>query len=71
MLKSRGMPHSNQVREFVFTDKGIDLIDVFVADGRVLTGRMRLGAQHGPVAAKGARASRRRRPRRSKRKTKR
>jgi circadian clock protein KaiC len=57
VIKSRGMPHSNQVREFVFTDKGIDLIDVFVADGKVLTGRMRLGAQHDTVAAEGTRAT--------------
>ena len=32
VLKSRGMPHSNQVREFVFTDKGVDLVDVYVAE---------------------------------------
>ena len=30
MLKSRGMAHSNQMREFVITDKGIDLVDVYV-----------------------------------------
>ena len=53
VIKSRGMPHSNQVREFVFTDKGIDLIDVFAAEGKVLTGRMRLGAQGEPVAGRG------------------
>ena len=45
VIKSRGMAHSNQVREFVFSNKGIDLIDVYVADGRVLTGRSRVGAQ--------------------------
>ena len=50
VLKSRGMPHSNQVREFVLTDEGIDLIDVFVAEGKVLTGRMRRGAEGGPGA---------------------
>jgi circadian clock protein KaiC len=50
VIKSRGMPHSNQVREFVLTDRGIDLIDVFVAEGRVLTGRLRRGAEGGPAA---------------------
>jgi circadian clock protein KaiC len=57
VIKSRGMPHSNQVREFVFTDNGIDLIDVFVAEGRVLTGRMRLGAQGDAVAGEVAPAA--------------
>jgi circadian clock protein KaiC len=50
VIKSRCMPHSNQVREFVLTDRGIDLIDVFVAEGRVLTGRLRRGAEGGPAA---------------------
>ncbi len=26
ILKSRGMPHSNQIREFVMTDNGIELL---------------------------------------------
>ena len=56
VLKSRGMPHSNQVREFVFSDKGIDLVDVFVAEGRVLTGRMRARRTAGPVAVEAAAA---------------
>ena len=30
VLKSRGMSHSNQVREFVLSDKGIDLVDVYI-----------------------------------------
>lgn len=42
VLKSRGMPHSNQVREFFLSDKGIDLIDVYRADDRVLTGSARV-----------------------------
>jgi circadian clock protein KaiC len=45
VVKSRGMAHSNQVREFVFGDDGVDLIDVYVDDDLVLTGRRRLGAQ--------------------------
>jgi circadian clock protein KaiC len=31
VLKSRGSAHSNQVREFVVTDHGVDLVDVYVA----------------------------------------
>lgn len=38
ILKSRGMEHSNQVREFCLTDKGIQLRDVYIGPGGVLTG---------------------------------
>jgi circadian clock protein KaiC len=38
VLKSRGMKHSARIREFVITDKGIELLPVFTADGKVLTG---------------------------------
>ena len=30
ILKSRGMAHSNQLREFLLTDHGVDLLDVYV-----------------------------------------
>ncbi len=56
VIKSRGMPHSNQVREFVLSDDGIDLIDVYVASGQVLTGRTRIGAQDDVVRADAASA---------------
>src|SRR5205085_167824 len=36
VIKSRGMPHSNLVREFVFSEHGIDLVDVYLASGRIL-----------------------------------
>lgn len=42
ILKSRGMPHSNQVREFVLSAKGIRLVDVYTGQGSVLTGSARL-----------------------------
>ncbi len=42
VLKSRGMPHSNQVREFVLSNDGIDLVDVLLSGDRVLTGRARM-----------------------------
>lgn len=41
VLKSRGMEHSNQVREFRLTNQGIELIDVYLGDGTVLTGAAR------------------------------
>jgi len=41
ILKSRGMAHSNQIREFLLTDNGIDLIDVYTGPGGVLTGSAR------------------------------
>ena len=42
VLKSRGMAHSNQVREFVMSQGGIDLVDVYVGTDSVLTGSARL-----------------------------
>lgn len=45
VLKSRGMAHSNQIREFVFSDKGIQLLDVYQGTGTVLTGSARLAQE--------------------------
>ncbi len=42
VLKSRGMAHSNQVREFRLSDQGIQLQDVYVGPGIVLAGSARL-----------------------------
>ncbi len=42
ILKSRGMAHSNQIREFLLTDKGVELRDVYVGPSGVLTGSSRL-----------------------------
>jgi circadian clock protein KaiC len=41
VLKSRGMAHSNQMREFLLTDRGIELADVYVGPQGVLTGSAR------------------------------
>ncbi len=41
LLKSRGMAHSNQIREFVLTDQGIELLDVYTGPEGVLTGSAR------------------------------
>jgi circadian clock protein KaiC len=46
VLKSRGMSHSNQVREFVMTNRGVDLLEVYTGPGGVLTGSARI-AQEG------------------------
>src|SRR5262249_51231183 len=45
LLKSRGMPHSNQVREFVMTDGGIQLRQVYVGPEGVVTGSARLAQE--------------------------
>ncbi|SKA82692.1 circadian clock protein KaiC [Prosthecobacter debontii] len=45
VLKSRGMAHSNQVREFVITKKGISLVPVYLGQGGVLTGSARLSQE--------------------------
>jgi circadian clock protein KaiC len=45
VLKSRGMPHSHQVREFVMGDHGVDLVDVYLSGDRVLTGTARMSQE--------------------------
>lgn len=41
LLKSRGMSHSNQIREYEITDDGVRLIDAYVGPAGVLTGTAR------------------------------
>jgi circadian clock protein KaiC len=41
ILKARGIAHSNQVREFVLTDHGIELIDAYIGAEGVLMGSAR------------------------------
>ena len=41
VMKSRGMKHSNQVREFVISDEGLNLVDVYLGPEGVLTGSAR------------------------------
>lgn len=45
LLKSRGMAHSNQMREFVLSDQGIDLVDVYTGPGTAYTGAARLSQE--------------------------
>jgi circadian clock protein KaiC len=51
VLKSRGMPHSNQIREFVFTEHGIELVDVYLGAEGVLTGTARAAQEAKETAA--------------------
>jgi circadian clock protein KaiC len=45
IMKSRGMKHSNQVREFVITDDGLDLVDVYLGPDGVMIGSAREAQQ--------------------------
>ena len=45
VLKSRGMEHSNQIREFLLTDHGLRLLDVYLGPEGVLTGSARLSQE--------------------------
>ncbi|HEX8506049.1 MAG TPA: circadian clock protein KaiC [Hymenobacter sp.] len=45
ILKSRGMAHSNQVREFIVTENGIELLDVVLGPTGIVTGASRLTQQ--------------------------
>jgi circadian clock protein KaiC len=45
VMKSRGMKHSNQVREFIISDTGLNLVDVYLGPDGVLTGSAREAEQ--------------------------
>ena len=45
ILKSRGMAHSNQVREFVMSREGIRLVPPYIGAGVVLTGSSRVAQE--------------------------
>ena len=51
LLKSRGMAHSNQMREFFLTSAGIELRDAYLGPGGVLTGTARQVQESGERAA--------------------
>ena len=56
VLKSRGMKHSNQIREFLITSQGIELQDVYIGPEGVLTGSMRAAQEDREKAAAAAQA---------------
>ena len=45
VMKSRGMKHSNQVREFIITNEGLNLVDVYLGMEGVLIGSARAAQQ--------------------------
>ncbi len=51
VLKSRGMAHSNQIREFLLTDQGLRLLDVYLGPDGVLTGAARVSQEGREKAA--------------------
>jgi circadian clock protein KaiC len=51
VLKSRGMKHSNQLREFLITDRGVDLLDAYIGPEGVLTGSSRVSLEAREKAA--------------------
>lgn len=61
VLKSRGMAHSNQVREFLITSRGVDLVDPYVGPEGVLTGTARLAQEEREVMAEREREAEKRR----------
>jgi len=51
IVKSRGMYHSNQIQEFLLTDRGIGLIDIYTGSGEALTGSARVAQEAGEKAS--------------------
>jgi circadian clock protein KaiC len=51
VLKSRGMEHSNQIREFLLTNDGLQLLDVYLGPEGVLTGSARASQEGREKAA--------------------
>jgi circadian clock protein KaiC len=61
VLKSRGMAHSNQMREFLITSSGVDLVEPYVGPEGVLTGTARLAQEEREVRAERERDAEKRR----------
>jgi circadian clock protein KaiC len=51
IVKSRGMPHSNQAAEYRLTSKGLELVDTYVGSAGVLTGSARVAQEASDAAA--------------------
>jgi circadian clock protein KaiC len=45
VLKSRGMNHSNQIREYQLTSQGVNLVDAYLGSSGVLTGSARIAQE--------------------------
>ena len=50
VLKSRGMNHSNQIREFHITSNGVKLVEAYLGPAGVLTGSARLAQEAQEIA---------------------
>jgi circadian clock protein KaiC len=65
IIKSRGMKHSNQVREFLLTDEGVKLMDVYLGpQGGLLMGSARVAQEareNEEIMARNQKAERKRR----------
>ena len=46
ILKARGMKNSNQIREFLITSEGLDIREVYIGSGGVLTGSTRIAQEN-------------------------
>ena len=55
VMKSRGIEHSKQVREFIITPKGLDLVDVYLGPNGILTGSAREAHQMEELTGKAMR----------------
>lgn len=55
VLKARGIPHSNQVREFILSNQGISLVDVYLGSDGVLTGAARTAQETQEALVEGLR----------------
>jgi circadian clock protein KaiC len=64
VLKSRGMAHSNQVREFVITSQGVALVEPYIGPAGVLTGTARVMQEAAEATALRERAAEQRRSQR-------
>jgi circadian clock protein KaiC len=56
VLKSRGMDHSNQIREYQLTSQGVKLVDAYLGSAGVLTGSARMSQEAADAAAAARRA---------------
>lgn len=65
ILKSRGMPHSNQIREFLLTDHGAKLVDVALGPDGIVTGSARVAQRAQEASSVVAREQEREAKRRS------
>lgn len=51
VLKSRGMNHSNQLREYQLTSQGVRMVDAYLGSAGVLTGSARMSQEAADAAA--------------------